>query len=102
MLPSVRAAEGVDPGGVHAEMTGDNVTECTGGACAISDEAFNDRYHTVCDPRLNAEQSIDIVFPSRTCSIEAPGHDDAVAGGRGVVADVLAGLRLVGPKSPAR
>jgi len=58
----VCAAEGVYPGGVHLEMTGQNVTECTGGARAISDEDLNDRYHTVCDPRLNAEQSIDIAF----------------------------------------
>ncbi len=43
-------------------MTGQNVTECTGGARAISDEDLNDRYHTVCDPRLNAEQSIDLAF----------------------------------------
>src|SRR5579862_3973510 len=58
----VCAAEGVYPGGVHLEMTGQNVTECTGGARAISDEDLNDRYHTVCDPRLNAEQSIDLAF----------------------------------------
>ena len=43
-------------------MTGQNVTECTGGARAITDEALNDRYHTVCDPRLNAEQAIEIAF----------------------------------------
>jgi 3-deoxy-7-phosphoheptulonate synthase len=43
-------------------MTGQNVTECTGGARAISDEDLNDRYHTVCDPRLNAEQSLDLAF----------------------------------------
>ncbi len=43
-------------------MTGKDVTECTGGARAISDEDLNDRYHTVCDPRLNAEQSIDLSF----------------------------------------
>ncbi len=58
----VCAAEGVYPGGVHLEMTGKDVTECTGGARAISDEDLNDRYHTVCDPRLNAEQSIDLSF----------------------------------------
>ena len=50
----IHAAEGTHPGGVHLEMTGQNVTECTGGARAISDEDLNDRYHTVCDPRLNA------------------------------------------------
>jgi 3-deoxy-7-phosphoheptulonate synthase len=43
-------------------MTCKNVTECTGGARAITDEDLNDRYHTVCDPRLNAEQSIDLAF----------------------------------------
>jgi len=58
----VHAAEGTYPGGVHLEMTGQNVTECTGGARAISEEDLNDRYHTVCDPRLNAEQSLDLAF----------------------------------------
>jgi len=59
---AVHAAEGTYPGGVHLEMTGKNVTECTGGARAVTDEDLNDRYHTVCDPRLNAEQSIDLAF----------------------------------------
>jgi 3-deoxy-7-phosphoheptulonate synthase len=58
----VHAAEGTYAGGVHLEMTGQNVTECTGGARAISDAELNDRYHTFCDPRLNAEQSIDMAF----------------------------------------
>jgi 3-deoxy-7-phosphoheptulonate synthase len=58
----VCAAEGVHAGGVHLEMTGQDVTECTGGARAITDQDLNDRYHTVCDPRLNAEQSIDLAF----------------------------------------
>ena len=58
----VHAAEGTYAGGVHLEMTGKNVTECMGGARAITDEHLNDRYHTVCDPRLNAEQSIDMAF----------------------------------------
>ncbi len=58
----VHAAEGSHAGGVHLEMTGQNVTECTGGARAISDSDLNDRYHTVCDPRLNAEQAIDLAF----------------------------------------
>jgi 3-deoxy-7-phosphoheptulonate synthase len=56
------AAEGTYAGGVHLEMTGQNVTECTGGARAISEKDLNDRYHTVCDPRLNAEQSLDLAF----------------------------------------
>ena len=59
---AVHAAEGTYPGGVHLEMTGNDVTECLGGARAITDEDLNDRYHTVCDPRLNAEQSIDMAF----------------------------------------
>jgi 3-deoxy-7-phosphoheptulonate synthase len=59
---SVHAAEGTYAGGVHLEMTGQNVTECTGGARAITEADLNDRYHTVCDPRLNAEQSIDLAF----------------------------------------
>ena len=58
----VHAAEGTYPGGVHLEMTGKNVTECTGGARAISDEDLRDRYHTYCDPRLNAEQAIETAF----------------------------------------
>ncbi len=59
---SVHAAEGTHAGGVHLEMTGKDVTECTGGARAISDEDLNDRYHTLCDPRLNAEQAIELAF----------------------------------------
>ena len=59
---AVHAAEGTYAGGVHLEMTGQDVTECTGGARAITDAELNDRYHTYCDPRLNAEQSIDLAF----------------------------------------
>jgi 3-deoxy-7-phosphoheptulonate synthase len=59
---AVHQAEGTYAGGVHLEMTGQDVTECTGGARAIREEDLNDRYHTVCDPRLNAEQSIDLAF----------------------------------------
>ncbi|QRG04898.1 3-deoxy-7-phosphoheptulonate synthase class II [Xanthobacter dioxanivorans] len=58
----IHAAEGTFAGGVHLEMTGKNVTECTGGARAISDEDLRDRYHTYCDPRLNAEQAIETAF----------------------------------------
>jgi 3-deoxy-7-phosphoheptulonate synthase len=56
------AAEDTYAGGVHLEMTGKNVTECTGGARAITDEDLHDRYHTACDPRLNAEQAIETSF----------------------------------------
>jgi len=58
----VHRAEGTHPGGIHVEMTGDNVTECTGGAVAISDAELSDRYHTHCDPRLNADQSLELAF----------------------------------------
>ena len=59
---AVHQAEGTYAGGVHLEMTGKNVTECTGGARAISEGDLSDRYHTYCDPRLNAEQSIEVAF----------------------------------------
>jgi len=59
---AVHAGEGTYAGGVHLEMTGRNVTECTGGARAITDADLDDRYHTFCDPRLNAEQSIELAF----------------------------------------
>ncbi|MFD1332073.1 class II 3-deoxy-7-phosphoheptulonate synthase [Methylopila musalis] len=58
----VHSAEGTHAGGIHVEMTGKNVTECTGGARAISDADLRDRYHTFCDPRLNAEQAIELAF----------------------------------------
>ncbi len=58
----VHNAEGTYAGGVHLEMTGKNVTECTGGARAITDLDLHDRYHTYCDPRLNAEQAIEVAF----------------------------------------
>jgi 3-deoxy-7-phosphoheptulonate synthase len=54
--------EGTHAGGVHFEMTGQNVTECIGGAQAITDEQLADRYHTHCDPRLNASQSLELAF----------------------------------------
>jgi 3-deoxy-7-phosphoheptulonate synthase len=59
---AVHKAEGTHAGGVHIEMTGQEVTECTGGAQAITDEALADRYHTHCDPRLNASQSLELAF----------------------------------------
>ncbi|MFT4151208.1 MAG: 3-deoxy-7-phosphoheptulonate synthase class II [Paracoccaceae bacterium] len=58
----VHKAEGTIPGGVHFEMTGKDVTECTGGLRAVSDEDLSDRYHTACDPRLNASQSLELAF----------------------------------------
>ena len=59
---AVHSAEGTIPGGVHFEMTGQDVTECTGGVRAVSDEDLSDRYHTACDPRLNASQSLELAF----------------------------------------
>ena len=55
-------AQGVHPGGVHLEMTGQNVTECLGGARALSEGDLADRYHTHCDPRLNGEQALELAF----------------------------------------
>jgi 3-deoxy-7-phosphoheptulonate synthase len=74
-------AEGVYAGGIHLEMTGKNVTECTGGARAISEADLHDRYHTYCDPRLNAEQSIEMAF---------------------MIADLLKTQRLAQPERPVR
>ena len=54
--------EGVWPGGVHVELTGDDVTECVGGAEHISEDQLDVRYTTTCDPRLNARQSLDLAF----------------------------------------
>ncbi|HEY0834174.1 MAG TPA: 3-deoxy-7-phosphoheptulonate synthase class II [Azospirillum sp.] len=59
---AVHEAEGTHAGGVHFELTGQDVTECTGGAQAITDHALADRYHTACDPRLNASQSLELAF----------------------------------------
>jgi 3-deoxy-7-phosphoheptulonate synthase len=56
------AAEGTWPGGVHVELTGDDVTECLGGAEEIFDHQLDDRYETMCDPRLNARQSLDLAY----------------------------------------
>lgn len=59
---TVHAASGTHLGGVHFEMTGQNVTECVGGAYKITDEDLSDRYHTHCDPRLNADQALELAF----------------------------------------
>ena len=75
----IHAAENSYAGGVHLEMTGQNVTECTGGAHAITDEGLNARYHTLCDPRLNASQALELdvsvstgpVTPETLAGIEA-------------------------------
>jgi 3-deoxy-7-phosphoheptulonate synthase len=59
---AVHAAEGSHAGGVHFELTGQNVTECIGGAQAISEEGLGERYLTHCDPRLNASQALELAF----------------------------------------
>ncbi|MCB9963314.1 MAG: 3-deoxy-7-phosphoheptulonate synthase class II [Rhodospirillales bacterium] len=59
---TVHKSEGTWPGGVHFEMTGQDVTECTGGADKLSDGDLASRYHTACDPRLNANQSLELAF----------------------------------------
>jgi 3-deoxy-7-phosphoheptulonate synthase len=59
---AVHHAEGTWPGGVHLEITGDDVTECLGGGDSLSEEQLDDAYTTLCDPRLNARQSLDLAF----------------------------------------
>ena len=59
---AIHNAEGTIPGGVHFEMTGLDVTECTGGIRAVSEEDLSARYHTACDPRLNASQALELAF----------------------------------------
>lgn len=60
-------AEGVHPGGVHLEMTGKEVTECTGGSSAVTDAGLGRRYETHCDPRLNATQALELAFLIADC-----------------------------------
>ncbi|MGI4877642.1 MAG: 3-deoxy-7-phosphoheptulonate synthase, partial [Janthinobacterium lividum] len=64
---AVHRAEGTHAGGIHVEMTGQDVTECTGGAIAITDEGLADRYETQCDPRLNASQALELAFLLADC-----------------------------------
>ncbi len=59
---AIHRAEGGIPGGMHFELTGQDVTECLGGAQAITEQGLADRYHTQCDPRLNASQSLELAF----------------------------------------
>ena len=91
ILAEVRAffaahdAEGTHAGGVHFEMTGRDVTECIGGAQEITDETLSDRYHTHCDPRLNASQSLELAF---LVAEELKGRRlDRVVAGRGAAAE---------------
>ena len=58
----IHRGEGTHAGGIHVEMTGQNVTECVGGSKAVTETDLCDRYHTHCDPRLNADQSLELAF----------------------------------------
>lgn len=58
----IHYAEGTHPGGIHLEMTGQDVTECTGGAFGLSEAELSSRYETQCDPRLNADQALELAF----------------------------------------
>ena len=58
----IHKSEGTHAGGIHLEMTGQNVTECIGGLAEVTDKTLGDRYHTHCDPRLNASQAIELAF----------------------------------------
>ena len=79
----VHRAEGTVAGGIHLEMTGQDVTECTGGARALTADDLQDRYHTYCDPRLNAEQALEVAFrtaelvKAERSEIESPRLDAA-------------------------
>ena len=78
----IAEAEGVHPGGVHLEMTGQNVTECLGGARALAETDLGDRYHTHCDPRLNADQALELAFlVAERLRLEDISDRQAVAGG---------------------
>ena len=59
---AIHPAEGTYAGGLHVEMTGQDVTECTGGAQKISEKELSNRYRTHCDPRLNATQALELAF----------------------------------------
>ena len=59
---AIHRAEDSIPGGMHFELTGQDVTECMGGAQDITEQGLADRYHTQCDPRLNASQSLELAF----------------------------------------
>jgi 3-deoxy-7-phosphoheptulonate synthase len=77
---AVHRAEGTYAGGVHFEMTGQDVTECIGGAKAVTEEALADRYHTHCDPRLNATQALELAFLiAEQLKAERVGHGQRIA-----------------------
>jgi len=71
---------GVWPGGVHVELTGENVTECLGGSEAVLGDELEQRYESECDPRLNARQSLDLAFPDRRTAPPLTAAADRVTG----------------------
>ncbi|MBO0334828.1 3-deoxy-7-phosphoheptulonate synthase class II [Sneathiella sp. CAU 1612] len=75
----VHQAEGTYAGGVHFEMTGQNVTECIGGAFEVTEEGLSDRYHTACDPRLNANQALELAFLISEMIKKERGNGTAIA-----------------------
>ncbi len=85
---AVHRAEGSHAGGIHVEMTGQDVTECIGGAQAIDETMLADRYHTHCDPRLNASQSLDLAFLiAEELNAERQARQDAEAQRRAVAGE---------------
>ena len=68
---AIAAAANVHPGGVHLEMTGSDVTECVGGAHRLTAANLGENYATFCDPRLNAEQSLELSFLIAQSQFEA-------------------------------
>jgi 3-deoxy-7-phosphoheptulonate synthase len=70
---ALHRAEGTIPGGVHLEFTGENVTECIGGARSIQDTQLGKRYLTTCDPRMNAEQRLEFAFQIAEMIRKPPG-----------------------------
>ncbi len=77
---AIHKAEGTHAGGVHFEMTGRDVTECTGGLREVTDADLSDRYHTACDPRLNAAQALELAFLIAE-ELEAESREAAAANG---------------------
>ena len=75
----IHRAEGTHPGGIHVEMTGKNVTECTGGARSVGADDLSDRYHTHCDPRLNADQALELAFLVAELMKGGRDRDDQIA-----------------------
>jgi 3-deoxy-7-phosphoheptulonate synthase len=72
---------GTYAGGVHIEMTGDDVTECVGGVSAVTEASLSDRYNTYCDPRLNASQALELAFlVAEELQVQSPPRQHRAAG----------------------